>query len=84
MEKYEPDFVIETEKNKFLVEVKNDNELSNPDVLAKKQKSIEYCQLVSKWAKETGDKEWIYVFIPASKISSKSTFRYLSEYYAVK
>lgn len=82
--KYEPDFVIETEKNKFLVEVKNDNELSNPDVLAKKQKSIEYCQLVSKWAKETGDKEWIYVFIPASKISSKSTFRYLSEYYAVK
>lgn len=81
---YEPDFVIETEKIIYLVEVKGDDKLNDPDVLAKKQKSIEYCKLVSKWAEETGNKKWIHVFIPASKISSMSTFKYLSEYYAVE
>ena len=79
---YEPDFVIETAKIIYLVEVKGDDKLNDPDVLAKKQKSIEYCKLVSKWAEETGNKKWIHVFIPASKISSISTFKYLSEYYA--
>lgn len=81
---YEPDFVIETEKIIYLVEVKGDDKLNDSDVLAKKQKSIEYCKLVSKWAEETGNKKWIHVFIPASKISSMSTFKYLSEYYAVE
>ena len=81
---YEPDFVVETEKMKYLIEVKGEDKLNDPDVLAKKKKSVEYCKLVSKWAEETGDKKWTYVFIPASKITSKSTFKYLSEYYAVK
>ena len=81
---YEPDFVIETAKIIYLVEVKGDDKLNDPDVLAKKQKSIEYCKLVSKWAEETGNKKWIHIFIPASKISSISTFKYLSEYYAVE
>lgn len=81
---YEPDFVVETEKMKYLIEVKGEDKLNDPDVLAKKKKSVEYCNLVSKWAEETGDKKWTYVFIPASKITSKSTFKYLSEYYAVK
>ena len=80
----EPDFVIETKDTIYLVEVKGDDKLNDLDVLAKKQKSIEYCKLVSKWAKETGNKKWVHVFIPASKISSKSTFRYLAEYYAVE
>ena len=49
---YEPDFVIETKDTIYLVEVKGDDKLNDLDVLAKKQKSIEYCKLVSKWAKE--------------------------------
>lgn len=81
---YEPDFVVETEKINYLVEVKGEDKLNDPDVLAKKEKSVEYCKLVSKWAEETENKKWTYVFIPASKITSKSTFKYLSEYYAVK
>ena len=81
---YEPDFVIETKKAIYVVEVKRDDMLNDADVLAKKQKSMEYCKLVSKWAEETGNKKWIYVLIPASKILSESTFRYLSGYYAVE
>ncbi|MFR2533965.1 MAG: DEAD/DEAH box helicase [Clostridia bacterium] len=81
---YEPDFVVETEKIIYLVEVKGDDKLNEPDVLAKRKKSVEYCALVSKWAEETGNKKWVHVFIPASKVSSRSTFKYLSEYFAVK
>lgn len=80
---YEPDFVVETEKIIYLVEVKGDDKLNDPDVLAKKKKSVDYCTLISKWAEETGNKKWTHVFIPASKITSKSTFKYLSEYYTV-
>lgn len=78
---YEPDFVVETKEKVYLVEIKGDDKLNDPDVLAKKQKSIEYCELVSKWAEETGNKKWAHLFIPASKISAKSTFKYLSECY---
>lgn len=78
---YEPDFVVETKEKVYLVEIKGDDKLNDPDVLAKKQKSIEYCELVSKWAEETGNKKWVHLFIPASKISAKSTFKYLSECY---
>lgn len=81
---YEPDFVVETEKAIYLVEVKGDDKLNDPDVLAKKKKSVEYCSLVSKWAQETGNKKWVHVFIPASKILATSTFRYLSEKFIVE
>ena len=80
---YEPDFVIETKELIYLVEVKRDDLLNDPDVVAKKDKSIEYCKLVSKWAKDTNNKEWIYLLIPASKIQSNSTLEFLVSHYKV-
>ena len=78
---YEPDFVVEAEDVIYLVEVKGDDRLNDPDVIAKKKKSIEYCKLVSKWAEETNNKKWIHLFIPASVIQSNSTFDYLTDNY---
>jgi len=82
--KYEPDFVVETETTIYLVEVKADNQLENEDVLAKEKRAISYCELVSKWAEETNNKKWKYILIPASKIISNSTFKYLAEQYSRK
>ena len=79
--KYEPDFVVETNDMVYLVEVKADNKMNDFDVIAKKDKSIEYCKKVSEWANATKSKEWRYVLIPASKISESTTFKYLSEQY---
>ena len=82
--KYEPDFVVETNSKIYLVEVKADNQMDDEDVLAKKDRAISYCCLVSKWAFETDNKQWEYLLIPASKISSNSTFKYLSETFVEK
>lgn len=79
--KYVPDFVVETESKIYLVEVKADNQLENKEVLAKKERAISYCKLVSEWKNYPGNKSWQYVFIPASKITASSTFRHLAEQY---
>lgn len=76
--KYEPDFVVETRSTIYLVEVKADNQIEDDDVLAKKERAISYCNLVSKWANSNGNKQWKYLLIPASKISESSTFENLS------
>lgn len=75
--RYEPDFVVETKSNVFLVEVKADKDLEDADVLAKKERAISYCKLVSKWAGNNGLKKWNYVLIPSSKITESSTFKNL-------
>lgn len=78
---YEPDFVIECKEMIYLVEVKADNQLEDEDVLAKKEKAISYCELVSKWAESSNNKKWEYVFIPSSKITASSTFKNLVDRY---
>lgn len=78
---YEPDFVVETEDIIYLVEVKGENMLTDPDVIAKKERGIQYCAVASRWGKANGYKEWRYLFIPAGQILSSSSFRQLAERY---
>lgn len=77
--KYESDFVVETKSNIFIVEVKADKVLDDADVLAKKERTISYCKLVSSWECNNEMKKWNYVLIPASKITENSTFKHLCE-----
>lgn len=79
--KYEPDFVVETMDIIYLVEVKADKDLDAKDVLAKKERAISYCKVVSEWAKSSKNKEWRYLFIPASKIKETTTWKYLISNY---
>lgn len=76
---YEPDFVVETEDIIYLVEVKGEDKLNDPDVIAKKERGIQYCAVASRWGKANGYKEWRYLFIPAGQIRSSSTFALLAE-----
>lgn len=62
---YEPDFVVETESTIYLVEVKGEDKLNDPDVIAKKKRGIQYCEVASRWGKANGYKEWRYLFIPS-------------------
>lgn len=43
---YEPDFVVETEDMIYLVEVKGEDKLNDPDVIAKKNRGIQYLSLI--------------------------------------
>lgn len=79
--RYEPDFVVETVDMTYLVEIKADNQLEDIDVLAKKERAISYCKIVSEWAKSSKNKEWRHLFIPASKIKESTTLNYLINNY---
>lgn len=45
---YELDFVVETEDIIYLVEVKGEDKLNNSDVIAKKKRGIQYCEVATR------------------------------------
>ena len=76
---YEPDFVVETESTIYLVEVKGEDKLNDPDVIAKKKRGIQYCEIASRWGKANGYKEWRYLFIPSKQVMPNSSFIILAK-----
>ena len=83
-ESYEPDFVVETNKEKFLCEPKRSNEMTNDIVLAKAQAAAVWCNNASIHAKEYGGKPWIYLLIPHDQISEQMSLAGLAARYAYK
>ena len=76
---YEPDFVVETESTIYLVEVKGEDKLKDPDVIAKKKRGIQYCEVASRWGKANGYKEWRYLYIPSKQDMPNSSFIILAK-----
>jgi len=76
---YEPDFVVETSDCYYLVEVKARNQLTDPDVLAKKDRAISYCKKASEYNVAHGHKPFKYVFIPHDEITMTSSFKALKD-----
>ncbi len=77
--RYEPDFVIETERIIYLTEVKGEDRINDPDVIAKKDRGIKYCEVASRWCRANGFKDWQYLFIPAGEIKVNSSFGQLAQ-----
>lgn len=77
--RYEPDFVVEAEDLIYLVEIKGEDRISDADVIAKKERAIQYCKAVSEWGKANGYKQWQYLFIPAGEVHSNSSFGQLAK-----
>lgn len=82
--RYEPDFVVEMEEQIFLVEVKGEDRIDKADVIAKKDRALRYCKVVSEWGKANGYKEWSHVFIPSKQIQENSTMNVLAERFTVR
>ncbi len=80
---YEPDFVVETEDVIYLVEVKGEDKLNDPDVIAKKNRGIQYCEVASRWGKANGYKEWRYLFIPSKQVMPNSSFMQLAKRFEI-
>lgn len=76
---YEPDFVVETEDMIYLVEVKGEDKLNDPDVIAKKNRGIQYCAAATRWSRANHYKCWQYLFIPSKKVMPNSTFLQLAK-----
>lgn len=77
--RYEPDFVVETGRIIYLVEVKGEDKLNDPDVISKKKRGIQYCEVASRWGKANGYKEWRYLFIPSKQVMPNSSFIQLAK-----
>ena len=81
--KYEPDFVVETADCIYLVETKERDRLNEPNVIAKKKRSIQYCETVTHWSEANGYKPWKYLLIPHDKIFANTTFAQLVKMFTV-
>lgn len=76
---YEPDFVVETDTMIYLVEVKGEDKLNAPDVIAKKNRAVQYYAVASRWGQANGYKDWQYLFIPSKEVKISSSFMQLAK-----
>lgn len=77
-QRYEPDFVVETDEVIYLVEVKGEDRINDPNVLSKKERAIQYCKICTEWGMSNGYKQWKYLFVPSGQINMSSSFRNLA------
>lgn len=82
--RYEPDFVVETADCCYLIEVKAEKDMGDPDVIAKKKRGIQFCEVATRWCKANGYKPWEYLFIPAKQVRANSSFIRLAEQFRKK
>lgn len=75
--KYEPDFIVETDVCIYMVETKAAKDLSNDDVAAKKRAAEEYCKHASEYTSKNGGKPWSYVLLAHDTIDRTSSLEYL-------
>jgi len=72
--RYEPDFVVEFEKEIIMIEVKPSDEIDDHDVQGKKKTAEKYCELVTKNIGNYGIvKPWRYIIVPTERITISST-----------
>lgn len=70
---YEPDFVVETADHKYLIEVKADNEMKDPEVVAKAESGLTFCEQATDHANTIGGKAWTYLLVPDRSIAPNMT-----------
>lgn len=73
-QQYNPDFLVETQDTKFMVEVKAANEVKNEEVVAKAREGIKWCHFAS--TKDPDGKPWEYCLITDDNIHLGNTCKY--------
>ncbi|HLA90004.1 MAG TPA: DEAD/DEAH box helicase family protein [Gemmatimonadaceae bacterium] len=71
---YEPDFVIETDRMKYLAEPKARNEMDIPSVQEKARSAALWCKHATDFESANGGKAWTYLLIPHDEIVSSASF----------
>lgn len=76
---YQPDFVGETADAIFMLEPKAQNQMNDPEVLAKKEAAVRWCGQASVYSRSYGGKPWKYALIPHTAIAENMTLVALAE-----
>lgn len=82
-QRYEPDFVVETENTMYLVEIKGEDKLNDETNLMKKQRAVRYCEVASVYCSAHNLKEWKYLYIPSQQVQTNTSFAMLAQRFAV-
>jgi len=76
---YQPDFVAETVEIIYMLEPKNRDEIDSPQVVAKKDVAVKWCQNASDYMLQHNGKPWVYVLIPHDAIAQNMTLKGLGD-----
>lgn len=80
---YQPDFVAETAECIYMLEPKAKNEMTSPEVLAKKDAAVFWCTRATAHAQNNGGKPWKYVLIPHDVIVENMTLEGLVKQFVI-
>jgi type III restriction enzyme len=70
---YQPDFVAESKDTIYMLEPKARGDVGDPQVIAKKEAAIRWCEHASAHNKANGGKPWKYLLIPHDAIAENMT-----------
>jgi len=70
---YQPDFVAETDDTIYMLEVKMNSQMNDPQVLAKRDAAVQWCLNASDYTQQHGGKPWRYGLIPHGAIAENMT-----------
>lgn len=70
---YEPDFVIETDTGKLIVEIKAANEVDDQIVQEKSSAAVKWVGFANDHAQQNGGKPWSYCLVPADAVQPSAT-----------
>ena len=73
-EQYNPDFLVETETDKYMVEVKAKKDVKNEDVLEKARVGIRWCSYASTC--DPDGKKWHYFMVADENIKEGNSLKY--------
>ncbi|MCE5301441.1 MAG: hypothetical protein LLG37_11315 [Spirochaetia bacterium] len=79
MNKYIPDFIVETDRTIYMVEIKAENEMGSDEVQEKAKAGVFYCKQASDFTAANNGKQWKYVLIPHSKVQFSMNAKTLME-----
>ena len=74
---YEPDFIVETDSQMLLVEIKAEKDLDNPSVQNKANAARLWCRYASEHALKNSGKIWKYMLIPDIEVLANATLEAL-------
>jgi type III restriction enzyme len=78
---YQPDFVAETSDTIYMLEPKRSTEMSDVEVLAKRDAAVKWCKHASDHSETYGGKPWKYLLIPHDVIAENMTLAVLANIY---
>lgn len=83
-QEYQPDFVAEGTSAVYMIEPKAANAMEDPEVLAKRDAAVKWCQQASGYASTNGGKPWKYLLVPHDAVATNMTLEGLAQQFTVR